>query len=62
MQDIAYVVESKDLGKELEKAFSGNKIKHSWNENWPGNIGREELREKFYELGDHKAEPFAVLG
>lgn len=61
ISDIAHIVETSRLAEELDSLFPSGKIKPGL-DGWYGNIGRREMREKFYDLGDHKGSVFGIIG
>lgn len=61
ISDIAHVVETCRLVEDLDSIFQNRRIKPGF-VGWYGNIGRREMREKFYDLGDHKGSLFGIVG
>ncbi|WP_155832010.1 hypothetical protein [Butyrivibrio sp. WCD2001] len=61
IRDIAECVPAKDLAMKLDALFASNKIRIS-DKGFYGNISRRDLREKYYLLGDNKAEMFFCIG
>ncbi len=61
IRDIAEYVRVKDLIAELDRMLVKKEIKRSPS-GYYGNITREEMRDKFYQLGDNKTESFSFFG
>ncbi|MBE6004405.1 MAG: hypothetical protein E7232_10050 [Lachnospiraceae bacterium] len=61
IRDIAICVSKEDLIKEIDRLFRNGKIKQC-GEEYYGNVSRRELRQKFYELGDNKAQMLVTVG
>lgn len=65
MRDIAYCTKVENLIPELDKMLIAGDVKPSKDRLYTynyGNITRPEMREKFYELGDNKANLFLFIG
>ncbi len=61
ISDIACIVETGRLFAELDKMFQNREIKPG-SVGWYGNIGRKEMRDKFYALGDYKGSVLGIIG
>lgn len=61
IRDIVKCVPAEDLASTVDKLFRSGEIKLS-DSCYYGNISRKELREKYYQLGDNKAEMFCFMG
>jgi hypothetical protein len=61
IRDIAECVPAEDLASTIDRLFRSGKIK-TYDEGYYGNISRQDLKEKFYQLGDNKAEMFCFIG
>lgn len=62
LKGVAHVVKSKDLDGELERMFRSGRLLEGLDTAWYGNIGRRELREKFYALGDYQTTMLGMIG
>ena len=64
LRDICHVVKKEKLVNEIDRLFRVGKIKDSskYNTGYYGNIDRRALRQKFYELGDNKAQMLVTIG
>lgn len=61
IRDIAECVSSKELVETLDKLLASDQIRPG-GDGYYGNISRKEMKEKYYQLGDNKAELFFFLG
>lgn len=61
IRDIVVCVPTKELVTTVDNLFRLNQIWPS-NEGFYGNTTRDEMKEKFYKLGDNKVEKFFALG
>lgn len=61
IRDIVECVQPSDLSKTIDGLFVNNMIKPC-DEGYYGNISRKDMKEKFYQLGDNKAEMFFFMG
>ncbi len=61
IRDIVECVPAKDLSGTVDRLFNSGEIK-AFDGGYYGNISRQELKEKFYKLGDNKAELFCFVG
>lgn len=61
IRDIVECVQAGDLPATLDRMIVNGQIKNS-DDGFYGNISRHDLKEKFYKLGDNKAEMFCFIG
>ena len=61
IRDIACVVKKEDLDKTIYDLKKRRQICFG-NERYDGNVSRQEMKELFHQLGDHKVEVFSTLG
>lgn len=61
IKDIAHIIDTKDFRDHVPVMYQNPKIMNSV-DGYYGNIGRHELRDLFYALGEHKAWMLSTVG